>query len=783
MSKKHRQKERRARRHVQQQQHRLAQRVQEAVVALRNGETERALVLATGALHAANDPGTSAAARHLAIEAHFRTAAATTNLKTRLDHLDTALQLAPEETRLHYHRAITLWGLRRISEALPELAALAAQAAHRPEVTFLHQLACASTGQPYSDQSLSIAEATTIRLLQEVRQGTHTATWQEQTAQTVLLGDTPELWQTLLHMRDKPKSAPVARLQAIASGIAGGSAVVQYYLGVGAMRKGDVQMAQSAWRLAAEAGIAMPWLVENHRQLLLAQAHELGQEGRWHELIALLHVQQETATPEPALEEMRAVAHAHLGYAAAQANDWSSAAQHWQEATTRHASRQLFQNLALAREALQQWRSAADTWREMLRRRPRKQGHPDALTDAQMATLWRHVAECYERVDDAGAVLTCLKNAVKYAPTDLEGRVKIADISQQTGREEAAEKELECILAINAQYVPALIRLGTLYENRWDRDPMALWRRVLAVEPDHGEAREALAQLYVKKVQEEAPRSGWLARLRRRSEKEKIALLQEGLRELPGHPTLLLELGELHAVMGKSKDARTYFTQAWEAAPQKPSVVAAAIHSLLHAGGGDTVQRLLPTAQQIPGLVAMFWVDLGRHALHCQLGQEWVDRFWAEALARGEPGQHGETMAYVLLQLFEAAHGEEAPNIAARYEARLRAEYPHSGGVEFIEAYYAVHRRHDTSRALRLLQQAQRTARQANETGIATLAEQVAKLLQSPSRSLLDLLASASGRGKRRGRGVLDDALAELDLDNVFAALDEEEIRELRRRI
>ena len=49
---------------------------------------------------------------------------------------------------------------------------------------------------------------------------------------------------------------------------------------------------------------------------------------------------------------MLAVAHAHLGYAAAQANDWSTAAQHWQEATTHNASRQLFQNLALAREAL-----------------------------------------------------------------------------------------------------------------------------------------------------------------------------------------------------------------------------------------------------------------------------------------------------------------------------------------------------------------------------------------------------------------------------------------------
>ena len=763
MAKKHRQKETRARKHAQQQRHRPAQRVQEAVVALRNGDTDRALVLATGALNAANDPGTSAAARHLVIEAHFRAAATATSLNTRLEHLDTALQLAPEETRLHYHRAITLWGLGRIPEALPELAVLEAQSAHRPEVAFLHHLAGAITGQLGSDHPQSVAEATTMRVLEEVLQGTPTAILPAQPEQTALLGTPPELWQTLLQMRDKPKSAPVARLQAIAEGRAGSSAVVQYYLGVGALRQGNVQMAQSAWRLAAEAGIARPWFVDNHRQLLRAQAYELGQAGRWPELIALLRAPRVTETHDPGLAEMLAVAHAHLGSAAAQANEWRTAAHHWQEATTWNPSRQLFQNLALAWEALEQWRAAADAWREMLRRRPRKQNHPEAFTDAQMAVLWCHVAECYERVQDVNEVLTCLQNAVKYAPADLEVRVKMADIAKQTGREAAAEKELERILAINAQYVPALVRLGALYENRRDGDPMPIWRRVLAVEPHHEEAREALAQLYVQKVQEEAPRYGWLNRLRRRAEKEKIAFLQEGLRELPGHPTLLLGLGEVHAAMGKSNDARTYFTQAWEAAPQKASVVAAAIHSLLHAGGGDTVRRLLPTVRQIPGLLALFWVDLGRHTLHCQLGQDWVDLFWAEALALADQGQHGGTIAYILVQLFEAANGAGAPNIAARYEARVRAEYPHSGGVEFIDAYHAVHRRHDTSRALRLLHQAQRTARQANETGIATLAEQVATVLQTPTSSLLDLLAPASRRGKRRGRSVLDHILAELE--------------------
>src|SRR5439155_14669221 len=87
MAKKHRQNAIRARKRAQQQRHRPAQRVQEAAAALSSGEAERALALATGALAAANDPSTSATARHVVIEAHFRAAAAAIDPSTRLHHL------------------------------------------------------------------------------------------------------------------------------------------------------------------------------------------------------------------------------------------------------------------------------------------------------------------------------------------------------------------------------------------------------------------------------------------------------------------------------------------------------------------------------------------------------------------------------------------------------------------------------------------------------------------------------------------------------------------------
>ena len=124
MAKKYRRQGAQAQQRAQQQRYRPAQRVHEGTEALSHGDTEKALSLASSVLHAATDPATSAAARRLAVEARFRAAAALTNLQTRLEYLEAALQLAPVESRLHYHRALTLWALGRIPEALPELAGL-----------------------------------------------------------------------------------------------------------------------------------------------------------------------------------------------------------------------------------------------------------------------------------------------------------------------------------------------------------------------------------------------------------------------------------------------------------------------------------------------------------------------------------------------------------------------------------------------------------------------------------------------------------------------------------
>lgn len=734
MARRRRQREKRAKQRVQQQQHRPARRVENAVAALRRGDAADALRLATDALASVNDPATEAAARRVVVEARFRLAAAATRASQRLDHLDAALELDPEAFRLRYHRALTLCWLGRAVEAVPEFEALAAQDVNRPEVATLCRLARTAMTQPDAEPPV-------------------------QAADDLFRDGTSALWQTLLDMKQQHKAAPVSPLRELADSLesTGAKAVAQYYLGVAAMRTGDVETGRTAWQAAAEGGMETPWSDANHAHLLREQAYALGREGHWQALVDLVQSHPQPAPPDAAMMELLAVAHTHLGHAAAGSDDWTLATHHWQEAASRNAGRRLLQNLALAQEALGDWLTAAATWRQVIRRRPRKQDHPDYLPDAQVAALWHHVVECYEQADEMDEALACLRTALKYAPEDLELRLKAADIAMRTEHETVAVNELDRLLSINPRYLPALERLASIYTDRWGRDPIAIWRRVLDVEPQHEEAREAIARWYLRDVNEEAYRYGLLGPRTSRSRKKRIEWLQAGLKELPGHPGLLIELGKLHSETRRQAEARSCFEQAWEAAPQRADVVRSAMHELLHVRGGDIVTRLLPSVREIRGLLALFWVEQGRLALECELESKWIDLFWQEAQTLAGQRRHGDTPAYVLVSIFDAAIDAEAPEVAAHYEARLRAEHPHSGAVPYVDAYHAVHDRNDHARAIRLLRQARQTAQRANEKGIANVAEQAERVLTTPPDPLFGLM-------------------------NLFGNPEEDEFREFRRR-
>jgi tetratricopeptide (TPR) repeat protein len=708
--------------------------LQEALRNLRRGNFDAVLTQAAGASRTIKDPATSQVAQELQAEAYFRKAMLSEQANQRLQHLDAALKHAPNAPRLHFHRGIVLWQLERLPEAVTELDTAAHREPQRPGLAYLRQLAHLAAGQPWDAAGLSPAEANTLRLIQGLVQPEAPA--QPLSITEPLLGKGTEMWQALAEMRSNPAVAPGALLKVATDQNARKpiSRLLHYYRGVAAMRQEERDVARAAWLTAQAAGLATPWLDDNLTALLRQQAVELAQEGRWQEVVTLIGRLSPTAE-DRILAETAGLAYYHLGYAAAQEGKWQAAVEQWRKAEKLDGNRYVAQNLALAEEALNHWTQAAEAWRDMVRRRPRKADHPDYLTDVQVAALWSHAAECYEKTDDTNEIVVCLKNAVKHAPDDAALRLRLVDMLMELDRGDSAETELLELLELEPQNVEALTRLASLYEGWWDRDPAAIWKRVLAANPEHAEAREALADKYIEKARAESPRARFLL-FGGGSEKEKIKLLEEGLQELPGHPKLLLELGTLYVRANNHKQGRAYLLQAYHAAPGDTRIVSSALHELLHARAGDAVEELLPAVRQIEGLLPGFWLDQGQMVLGCKLDEAWAVRFFDEAVALAGRPWVQDTLASLLLQVYEVAYEKGAKALARSYQQRIQTEVPNSGAVEYLEAHRLHHEELNVRAALNMLRKAIQIARRANDTGVLKLAEGIQSVLTMGAQGL-----------------------------------------------
>jgi len=749
----------------QQKAHSPAARLQAAQQAFQAGNLPQALSLAEAALRAVNDPPTHSKLQAFLTETHYRLAAASLQPAERLHHLDKALAAASDQSRLHYQRALTCWRMGHVAQAAAELEFVAQQEPKRPGLLFLRQLGRVATGESGLSNGLSPAEANTLQLLQRLRQGEAGEKLLAAFDAKPLLGDQAEGWTLLLKMLDNAKSAPSVGWQALTQPTNGAppNPIFDYYQGVAALRKGDVASAQAHWQQAA-CTLATPWLSENLLLLRRDLASQWAQSERWQaiaDLYAATRQEIGDATMDTVLAETAGIAYFHLGYAAAQTSQWPVALDHWRAADALIKSRHLSQNLALAEEALGNWVQAGEAWRETVRRRPRKADHPDYLTDAQVATLWQRAAKCYKQVEEIEEEITCLKNAVKYAPDDMELRTNLADTQLQAEHVDAAENELQRILESAPQHVPALMRLGMLFSGRYDRDPMPIWQRVLAVDPHNADARQALAVLYLQIATDEFEYMRHFGYKARFTPKKSIEMLETGLKELPNHPLLLIGLGKTYYEQKKKDKARSYYQQAQRAAPKDVKIADVVLHELLHVDGGDLVKEIVPQVRHISGLRPGFWVDQGEKVLQCKLGDDWAEFFWNEALAMTDKLRGEDSPAATLVRMFDVAYEHEAPALARRYEQQLRKDHASSGAVEYIEAQAAYKANpKKTAPILALLRKAQANASKAGEPAIAELAEGMTQFIKNPP---------LFGRG-------LGNIFAEL-----FGELDEEKLDAFRR--
>lgn len=711
--------------HLRQQQkaNRPAARLDEAANALKEGDLATAVAQAESALNSANDAATITRAQQLAAEALFRQAAQT-GPKEQLRLLNQARKHVPDQARLRYHAALAAWRNGATDEA--------AKVDVPSEWTggaYLQQLTNLATGKKTATDGLSEAEQNTLALLAAIKASTRKGKNLPDVPDGPLLGDA-ELWSVLLQMLESESSQPAVTFEKArtADPATAANPVLRYYAGVLAMRQRNQEEAMAAWRALAQA-LHTPWLVENLHLQRREQAAALADQGNWQGVVALYEESRKTVPTDemdPAFHEVAGHAYFHLGFAAGQAEKWRDAYGHFATAAALIKGRLLAQNLALAAEKIGRWTEAAEAWREMVRRRPRKTDHPDYLNDQQVAAIWVRAAVCYEHDEDLEEAITCFKNAVKYNEENIEIRMHLVDLYGAEERFDAAENELNRILAIDKNHIPALVRLATIYSGDYYRgNAKAIWQRILAIDPTHEDARMGLAIHYAELAQMQGMGMymGFRPNTKRQSEAD---ILKEGLQEVPDHPVLLVELGKYYHENSQYKQARTQLLRAAEVAPRDVRTLGIVLHELLHAKGEDAVRELAPKVRQIPGLRPGFWVEQGEQALGCEFGPDWARFFWDIAVDVAEPMRGEDSQAATLLAIFDEAVDMEEEALADHYAKIITDRHSQSGAPEYVQALRLFQQDPSKKKPIQAqLRKAQANAEKAKEPGVAQRAEQL----------------------------------------------------------
>lgn len=561
-------------------------------------------------------PDTPQAALAALAEAYFRRAM--TGEIPDIADLHKARKLQPQSQIYRYHLALAYHRRGRTDEAETAYRSLLAdsppfQRAAEPLAQLLIEQRQAVLKDPVWEQlspesqtELAAAEALLKQkadsTLNRLAEESSSALWQGLLA--LVLGDHETARRHL-----EPLAGPDSELSSPAR------AVVRYYLGVIEAEAGHHEAAMAHWQAARSDPFDPPHLRHNLSVQAYIRAVAEQQAGHPQKAMELLEKSDVTEKGSPEVKDFYCQLNWEVGYAAAQKNDWSQALTHWQRAEQAgDESRRLVFNLALAYQQQEQYWQAAEHWRTVLYRRPRKEKHPDYLNDQQVARVWQNVAENYSRAGDHEEAIKTYKNAVKWAPDNLELRLKLVEAYQVEGRWQAAENELDRILDKNPDYIPALVQLGEMAsEDYFPGRARQIWSHILELEPNHPVARQQLAYTYV----EEAER--WL--VWQRNYERAIEILKEGLARLPNDQRLVGITGAIHAQWGKLDEARAYFDEARKLKPDDLQTYYITFRSWLEYGPKADLRRAWEQIKQIPDPVpGSFFLDLGEQAF--QAGEE-----------------------------------------------------------------------------------------------------------------------------------------------------------------
>ncbi len=549
----------------------------------------------------------STAQRDPALTAAFAEACFRRGLGGHLDSLRQAVALAGDEPRYTYHLALAHHRAGRHKEAEPlyrqALEGAGAGDELAPRAAYALGLLLLETNcRPSRDPCWGrLKGAAAGSALAETHQR---LAWAEGLlfARATPAGPAPDpLWAALAARqagRDDPRPVLLEDMTGSAA------AVAHQHLGARAWEQGNAVGAFTHWRAAHDAGLDFlgDELFAAARAVATERLKADDAAGALEAASAGLAVQP----ADNALKAIAAQAHFRLGHAAASAGRWDAAYEHWQAALKvgGERGRRLVINLALAAEQRDDWLRAAQLWREALRRRPRRADHPDALNDAQVARLWHHVAESYQRTGRVSEALSTFRNALKWAPDDVALRIAYVDMLLDDGRLWAADNQLETMLQAHPENVELLERRAQIYDGQgYIYAALRIWKRILELQPDHPNAQRQVAREH-ESLGDSLYRWGQI--------REALEHYQQGLEYIPDHGVLLVSVGMCHLDLGDEKLAHQCFERAYAAEPANQDVYLIAIKTWLEHKDQAAAQAVIERARQALGaaLGSSFFLDL-----------------------------------------------------------------------------------------------------------------------------------------------------------------------------
>jgi len=503
-------------------------------------------------------------------EAYFRRALNQFNHHNQLSDLETCTTLQPHDNLYNYHLGLAYHRNKQINEAEAIYRSLLAE-----DTPFLR--AAMPLAQLLVDRKKSVTKDPVWKLLtaDEKQQITVAYALVTKKAKSTLqklannVKGLAPIWYGLLSYRLSNYETAQTAFQAVSSNnptkILG---VANYYQGNILAQANDVEAAFQHWERAKTNGITNKDLPINlsryyaYKGVIAYKKGNIDQTLTWFDQInrwGLVNISNLNLNEKIKYE---------AGYQAARRGDWHHALNHWQSAIlpNKKPSRQMTFNLALAYEKTDHYWHAAEKWRELLRRRPRKANHPEALTDDQVARIWQHVAENYSRDGNYEEAIKTYKNAVKWAPDNLDLRLKLVEAYQTEGRWQAGENELNRILKKDPDNIRALTLLAESYEGGWWGYHRAkkLWQRILELEPQNPIARQQLAQLYIEQ--------GSL-NLNFGDTESGLEILKEGLTYIPDSQQLNMVIGAVYLNVDDQEQGRHYLNKALAIAPNDLNIL------------------------------------------------------------------------------------------------------------------------------------------------------------------------------------------------------------------